>query len=106
MSDRPDENDKALENQKDNGLIEDLRPGEDSDESQWEAGDPLPHADKAEIDQNKFERYSMDPANEKNQGKWKAFEELGYDVRNESGRRAGAQHVTTQLRENLPNSSA
>jgi hypothetical protein len=74
--------------------------------SRWKSGDPLPQADKAEINQSKFERYSMDPANENNNGKWKAFESLGFNVRSESGRKVAAQDVVAQLREKLPNSSA
>ena len=47
----------------------------------------MPEGGRAEIDIRKFENYSMDPANENNRGKWKAWEQLGYDVTDPGERR-------------------
>ena len=68
-----------------------------------EAVPPLSNEDKAQIDPAKFEKYSMDPNNPQNKGKWEAFQKLGYDVENEEGRAEATQDVMTQLREELPN---
>jgi hypothetical protein len=38
----------------------------------WKEGEPLPNAEKAEIDLRKFTEYSMKPDNHQNQGKMKA----------------------------------
>jgi hypothetical protein len=57
---------------------------------------------QAEVAYEKFEAYSMDPANEKSNGKWMAFEALGYSVHDRIARRAGAENVVTQLRATLP----
>jgi hypothetical protein len=83
-------------------------PGEGGGDSldQWQPGDPLPNNSEAEIDPSKFENYSMDPTNPNNGGKWQAFEELGYDVHNPTGRQAGAQNVMSQLRDTLDDTPA
>jgi hypothetical protein len=60
----------------------------------WKTGDPLPQAPRALIDPAKFTRSSMDPNNLKNNGKWKAFEALGYDVRSDAVRQRATQDVT------------
>jgi hypothetical protein len=67
---------------------------------------PLPNGAAATIDLAKFDRYSMDPNNTGNGGKWKAFQALGYDVQTEGGRTAGAQNVVNQLREKLATTPA
>ncbi|MBW4508684.1 MAG: hypothetical protein KME64_19545 [Scytonematopsis contorta HA4267-MV1] len=72
----------------------------------WKPGDPLPKAEEAEIDPRKFEEYSFNPNNPSNQGKWMAFEAVGYDVQTNQGRQAGANDVIRQLREGLINTPA
>lgn len=99
------ETEKAAEQQADRGVIEHMRPGEGTDGQQWKEGEPLPNADKAEVG-TKFETYSMDPTNERAKNKWKAFEQVGYDVHSEAGRKAGAQDVTDQLHKELPTAPA
>ena len=99
------ETEKVPTQQADRGVIEHMRPGEGADKQQWKEGEPLPNADKAEIG-TKFEKYSMDPNNENAQDKWPAFEQVGYDVHSEAGRKAGAQDVTDQLRKELPTAPA
>lgn len=97
--DSSDGAEKDSASQRDSHLIEDMRPG---NKAQWRSGDPLPEAENAEIDSKKFEEYSMNPTNERNNGKWKAFEQLGYDVQSESRRKDSSQDVVTQLRDTLP----
>jgi predicted Zn-dependent peptidase len=72
----------------------------------WNAGDPMPRAQDAEIDPRKFEQYSMNPTNPTNQGKWMAFAAIGYDVENPQSRNAAAQDVINQLRQGLVNAPA
>lgn len=72
----------------------------------WNAGDPLPRPQDAEIDPRKFEQYSMNPTNPGNQGKWMAFAAIGYDVENPQSRSAAAQDVINQLRQGLVNAPA
>jgi hypothetical protein len=72
----------------------------------WQAGDPLPNAHSVEIATEKFERYSMDPSNLGNEGKWKAFEALGYDVQTDAGRASGAEDVISQLNSQLASAPA
>jgi hypothetical protein len=61
----------------------------------------LPNAEQAQIDPAKFEKYSMDPKNSGNGGKWQAFRDVGYDVESDTGRASGAENVMSQLRQNL-----
>jgi hypothetical protein len=63
----------------------------------------LPNAAAAKIPEAKFLRYSMDPS-ANNNGKWRAWRELGYDT--EENREAAADDVTQQLRHGLPTSPA
>jgi RHS repeat-associated protein len=63
----------------------------------WKPGDPLPNAEYAQVDPAKFRDYSMNPNNPGNDGKWEAFESLGYDVSTDTGRARGAQDVIRQL---------
>ncbi len=63
----------------------------------------LPNYTQAEIDIAKFERYSMDPANIRNQRKWVAFEIVGYDVQDYESRHEAAKEVIDQVRAALPN---
>jgi hypothetical protein len=63
----------------------------------WKPGDPMPNADSAQINPAKFEKYSMDPANVQNNGKWQAWEKLGYDVKTEVGRQIATQDIMKQL---------
>jgi hypothetical protein len=72
----------------------------------WQPGDPLPNAQQVQIDPAKFDQYSMNPDNPRNLGKWRAFEEIGYDIRDSDDRQAAAQQVMTQLRQSLPNNAA
>ncbi|HJT92534.1 MAG TPA: hypothetical protein VJ777_11405 [Mycobacterium sp.] len=67
---------------------------------------PLANASKAVIDPKKFERYSMDPANPNNKGKWQAWARIGFQVDTEAGRAAATQQVLPQIRAQLPNSPA
>lgn len=63
---------------------------------------PLRNWEQARIDPRKFAGYSMDPGNKKNEGKWQAWEQLGFDVRSEEGRNAAADDVINQIRAQLP----
>ncbi|UBF27785.1 hypothetical protein K9N68_07685 [Kovacikia minuta CCNUW1] len=72
----------------------------------WSFGQSLPNAQNAEIDPRKFEEYSMNPDNPANQGKWMAFEAIGYDVRDIGNRRIAAGNVISQLRQKLTEVSA
>ena len=67
---------------------------------------PLKNAEQAQMDRAKFYKYSMDPNNPKSQGKWKAFEDVGYNVHTLEGRSKGAQDVMAQIEDQLPQSSA
>lgn len=72
----------------------------------WQPGNALPNADKARIDPNKFEKYSMDPTNPSGGGKPEAFRQLGYDVDTAEGRAAGAENVIGQLKAQLAHAGA
>ena len=67
----------------------------------WTPGKPLPEAPSAAIDDAKFLKYSMDPGNPRNRGKWKAWSQLGYDVDDLTNRAAASEDVTRQVREQL-----
>lgn len=68
---------------------------------------PLENAKGAKVDEGKFSRYSMDPAkNDKNNGKWKAWQELGYDVNNAEARSTAADSIARQVRQELPHTPA
>lgn len=66
-----------------------------------EQGVPLPNADKAVIDRAKFENYSMDPDNASSQGKWRAWNAIGFDVGSEDGRRWATDEALSQLQSQL-----
>jgi hypothetical protein len=66
----------------------------------------LPDVELAAIPDEKFTRYSMDPSNPNNGGKWAAWEKLGYDVHTQVGRAAAARDVVKQLRDQLPRTTA
>jgi len=70
---------------------------------EWKLGEPLQNTQQAQIDPAKLEKYSMNPFNPQNQGKWKAFELIGYSVQSEAGRQSGAVDVVNQIRQSLPN---
>ena len=53
------------------------------------------------IDPRKFSGYSMDPANPRNNGKWTAFRDLGYDTATVTGRDEAADDVVSQMRAQL-----
>ena len=55
----------------------------------------------AVIEPSKFINYSMDPMNPGNQGKWKAFQMIGFDVSNINSRRKSAKNIIDQIRDNL-----
>ncbi len=61
----------------------------------------LPQAEMAEVSPRKFTQYSMDPT-AKNDGKWKAWSKLGYNIG--EGRAAAAADVERQLKAGLPSS--
>lgn len=63
----------------------------------------LPNVDRASVDRRKFANYSMDPAAD-NEGKWKAWRDLGYDVY--GGREAATDDLTRQIRAQLPTAPA
>lgn len=67
----------------------------------WTPGRPLPEAPSAAIDDAKFLKYSMDPSNSRNGGKWKARSQLGYDVDDLTNRTAAADDVIRQIRDQL-----
>jgi hypothetical protein len=48
----------------------------------------------------------MNPSNPNNGGKWSAFQNLGYDVKSDSGRAFGANDVISQVRSQLPKTQA
>jgi hypothetical protein len=70
---------------------------------EWKPGDPLPNADTAQINPAKFEKYSLDPTNTQNRGKWKAWEKLGYDVHSQIGRQQATQDILRQLHPKVTN---
>ncbi|MBW4440045.1 MAG: hypothetical protein KME10_02160 [Plectolyngbya sp. WJT66-NPBG17] len=72
----------------------------------WKPGDPLPNAENAEIDSRKFSEYSMNPTNSNNDGKWMAFEAMGYDVNNVESRELAAQEIILYLRQAILEASA
>jgi hypothetical protein len=72
----------------------------------WKPGDPLPNADTAQINPAKFEKYSMDPTHPKNGGKWRAWEELGYDVHSVAGRQQATQDVLQQIQPQVGTTAA
>jgi hypothetical protein len=72
----------------------------------WKPGNPLPEAQNAQIDPKKFDEYSMNPDNPQNRDKWKAFEQIGYDVYTPQGRSIGAQNLIEQLRLSLQSAPA
>jgi len=67
---------------------------------------PLANASKAVIDPRKFAEYSMDPANPSNNGKWQAWQQIGFDVNSAADRSAATQNVIEQIRAQLPNAPA
>jgi hypothetical protein len=67
----------------------------------WTPGKPLPEAPAATIDDAKFLKYSMDPDNPNNRGKWKAWSQLGYDVDDLTNRTAASDDVIRQVRDQL-----
>ncbi|MGB7412825.1 MAG: DUF6883 domain-containing protein [Thermosynechococcaceae cyanobacterium] len=73
---------------------------------EWQLGSPLPNAKYVQIDPAKFDQYSMNPDNPRNLGKWKAFEEIGYDISSAENRQATARWIIKQLRQSLPNAPA
>lgn len=64
----------------------------------WHPGEPLPWSEEAIIDPAKFENYSLSPDNPGNQGKWIAFEQLGYDVHTSERRRVATADLIQQIR--------
>jgi hypothetical protein len=81
--------------------LRDLIGGRGGRLDDWSPGKPLPEAPAAAIDEDKFLRYSMDPGNPNNQGKWKAWSQLGYDVDGLASRTAASDDVIRQVREQL-----
>jgi len=67
----------------------------------WKPGDPLPNADTAQINPAKFEKYSLDPENPQNGGKWRAWKDLGYDVDSQLGRQNATRDIIRQLQPNV-----
>jgi hypothetical protein len=67
----------------------------------WTPGKALPEAPSAAIDDAKFLKYSMDPGNPNNGGKWKAWSQLGYDVDDLTNRTAASDDVIRQVRDQL-----
>ena len=66
----------------------------------------LQNAESASIPEDKFARYSLDPAHPQNRNKWRPFQRLGYDVSAEGGRERGAQNLIDQIRQQLPSLTA
>lgn len=67
---------------------------------------PLPNFAEAEIEPDKFYRYSMNPANIGSQNKWMAFAAIGYNVHHAESRWNAAQNVIQQLQASLPGAPA
>jgi hypothetical protein len=86
--------------------------GEGGEGGEGEAGGkaagtaPLPNADAAVIDPAKFQDYSMDPTNPQNNGKWQAWQQIGFNVDTQAGRVAATQDVLQQLKTQLPTAPA
>ncbi|MDJ0658862.1 MAG: hypothetical protein QNJ42_05165 [Crocosphaera sp.] len=72
----------------------------------WQSGNPLPMAKYAEIDPRKFTEYSMNPSNPNNQGKWKAFEALGYNIDSFQNRHIAVESIIHQIRSQLEHTPA
>jgi hypothetical protein len=72
----------------------------------WKQGEPLPQWQNAEIDPRKFEQYSLNPNNPANQGKWKAFVQIGYDLNTIEDRQNATQDIINQLKKQLGNTPA
>jgi hypothetical protein len=68
--------------------------------------DHLPYVEKARVDARKFSEYSMDPEHPQNEGKWEAFNQLGYDIGTSDGRSHAAEQVTEQVQSQLSDSQA
>jgi hypothetical protein len=79
-----------------------LRPNQrwNSTEQRWV--ETMPGADRATLDERKFKSYSMDPGNERNGKKHEAWEQLGYDVADESVRAELSARVSRMVRDRLP----
>ncbi len=72
----------------------------------WQSGNPLPRAKYAEIDPRKFTEYSMNPSNPNNQGKWKAFQAIGYNIYTPKNREIATESILNQIRSQLEHSPA
>jgi len=66
----------------------------------------LADAANAQVSLEKLTDYSMDPDSQSSGGKWMAFEQIGYSVRDPSSREAAAKDVIGQLRSQLPTAPA
>lgn len=64
----------------------------------------LPDVDNVKIDRGKFINFSMDPNHTGNQGKWKAWPMIGYDVR--TRREESADDVIGQIHSSLKDAEA
>ena len=64
--------------------------------------DRLPNYQQAHIDPAKFVAYSMNSTNPRNQGKWLAFEAIGYQLHERTLRLEAAENVIQQLINQLP----
>jgi hypothetical protein len=76
----------------------DIRNDKPERSDKTETPDRLPEAERAIIDQRKFTHYSMNP-DAANNGKWKAWPQVGYDIDNR--RHEAADDVRGQLRKQL-----
>jgi uncharacterized protein YukE len=65
----------------------------------------LPNAERALTDPAKFRDYSMNSGHPKNDGKWKAWDDLGYQIDSADRREAATRDVVEQLGAQLPQTS-
>jgi hypothetical protein len=68
--------------------------------------DHLPNAERANVDLAKFRDYSMNREHPQNDGKWKAWADLGYSIDSPEDRAAAAKDVSAQLSAQLAAASA
>ncbi|MBM7783628.1 DUF6883 domain-containing protein [Tenggerimyces flavus] len=106
-SDRPAEKDRPTQAQHDAqweslDQLAALRSNERWNDQKQRWVETMPGADRATLDVRKFRDYSMDPGNERNQGKHKGWEQLGYDVADDATRADLSERVSRMVRERLP----
>lgn len=74
----------------------------------WQNGEPLPHAENAVIEEQKFTAYAMNPSHPRQveANKWHAYAEVGYELITMNDRLLSARDVIAQIKENLKTTGA